>query len=100
MELHLTVVAEIALDMLCDLRMWKRARDFAQSCKDINLTDILLRQAKSAEEDGDLRMASELYLAAKHYMKAIDIMGEHKWLEPLIKAVRSSLGSRYGVCAL
>lgn len=80
--------------MLCDLRMWEKARDFAQSCKDVNLSEILLRQAKSAEDDGDLRMASELYLAAKHYMKAINIMGENNWLEPLIQAVRSALDKK------
>lgn len=77
------------MDMLCDLRMWKEAKSLSESAGNIDLKALLHRQAKSAEEDGDLRAASELYLVANEYNKAISIMGENKWLDGLIEICRA-----------
>ncbi|KAL0479772.1 intraflagellar transport protein [Acrasis kona] len=83
---------EVAMDMLCDLRRWKDAKDLAaknENNQSINLRDLILRQARSAEEDHDLRAAADLYQAGNEYMKAIKIMGEQKWLDNLIDLCRT-----------
>jgi len=76
------------MDMLCDMRMWKEAKTLAETCDSVNLTSLLLRQAKTAEEDGDLRFASELYLVANEHTRAITIMGDHKWIDSLAEVLK------------
>ncbi|KAL9653142.1 hypothetical protein ABK040_006358 [Willaertia magna] len=81
--------ADLAMDMLCDLRRWKEAKELALAYDNINLTDMIMRQAKFAEEDNDLKAAAELYAAAGEYMRAIQIMGENKWFDSLLETCRS-----------
>jgi intraflagellar transport protein 122 len=79
---------ELAMDMLCDLRKWKEAKELAAKINNVNLKDLIFKQASIAEEDKDLKAASELYIAAGEYSKAIHIMGEHQWLDSLIEVCR------------
>ena len=81
--------ADMAMDMLCDLRKWKEAKDLAITYDNINLTDMILRQARTAEEDTDHRSAAELYAAAGNYEKAIQIMGDNKWFDMLQETCRN-----------
>nr|CAG4716983.1 unnamed protein product [Naegleria fowleri] len=81
--------ADLAMDMLCDLRKWKEAKELALTYDNINLTDMILRQAKTSEEDNDLKSAAELYAAAGNYEKAVQIMGDNKWFDLLLETCRN-----------
>ena len=81
--------ADLALDMLCDLRKWKEAKELAVTYDNINLTDMIIRQAKTAEEDNDWKVAAELYAAAGLYDKAVQIMGDNKWFDMLIELCKN-----------
>eukprot|EP00927_Polykrikos_kofoidii_P071466 TRINITY_DN6772_c0_g1_i1.p1 TRINITY_DN6772_c0_g1~~TRINITY_DN6772_c0_g1_i1.p1 ORF type:complete len:1294 (+),score=238.21 TRINITY_DN6772_c0_g1_i1:115-3996(+) len=49
---------------------------------------LILKQAASSEEDGDLRAAGEMYLTAGQYKKAVEIFIRIPALESLIEVVR------------
>jgi hypothetical protein len=40
-----------------------------------------MRQTRSSEEDGDWRSASEMYIVAGEYNKAIQIMESNSWFD-------------------
>jgi len=49
---------------------------------------LILKQAASSEEDGDLRAAGEMYLTAGQHRKAVDIFIKIAALDSLIEVVR------------
>eukprot|EP00817_Percolomonadidae_sp_ATCC50343_P007795 CAMPEP_0117420108 /NCGR_PEP_ID=MMETSP0758-20121206/1516_1 /TAXON_ID=63605 /ORGANISM="Percolomonas cosmopolitus, Strain AE-1 (ATCC 50343)" /LENGTH=951 /DNA_ID=CAMNT_0005201535 /DNA_START=652 /DNA_END=3504 /DNA_ORIENTATION=- len=75
-----------AIDMLCDLQKWDKAKQIAKRIgkeTGINMNDLIFKQAHLAEEDGDKKVAAELYQACGELKKAIKINGEKKWWQPL-----------------
>ena len=48
----------------------------------------MLKQAEWALRSGDSKTAAELYISAKQYNKAIDIVGKNNWPEMLLEIVR------------
>lgn len=77
-----------AIDMLCDLHQWDKAKQIAQRVgkeTGINMNDLIHKQATLAEEDGDLKTAAELYMACGETRKSIRINGDNKWFKPLFE---------------
>lgn len=66
-----------AVDLFVDLHRWDEAKSFAIEAG-LELSHVLLKHAAWAEESGDWKVASDLYLSAKEYLKAITLIGETK----------------------
>jgi len=80
---------EKAIEMFTDLRKWEEARQFAHTANAEQAQELVRRQAVWAEETNNLASASETYLAAGDYLKAIHILGEQNWHDKLIAVVRT-----------
>mmetsp|Transcript_56941 Transcript_56941/g.123236 ORF Transcript_56941/g.123236 Transcript_56941/m.123236 type:complete len:1277 (+) Transcript_56941:78-3908(+) len=93
----------LAVEMYTELRKWDEAKHWAQQgekqggSKALTPNDpkedsvaqgLILKQAASSEEDGDLRAAGEMYLTAGQYKKATEIFVKSGALESLIEVVR------------
>ena len=75
--------------MFTDLRMFDMAKEYltgADTGSDKN--SILLKQAEWAIRSGDAKTAAELYISARQFNKAIDIVGKNNWPEMLLEIVR------------
>ncbi|KAK0064191.1 intraflagellar transport protein 122 [Biomphalaria pfeifferi] len=88
-----------ALNMYTDLRMFDYAKEFlgAGDAQDKKL--LITKQADWAKSSNEPRAAAEMYISAGEYLKAIDIIGDHKWPDMMIdlsrkidKADREALG--------
>eukprot|EP01004_Peranema_trichophorum_P002730 NODE_1765_length_1818_cov_66.009440_g1496_i0.p1 GENE.NODE_1765_length_1818_cov_66.009440_g1496_i0~~NODE_1765_length_1818_cov_66.009440_g1496_i0.p1 ORF type:complete len:562 (+),score=141.20 NODE_1765_length_1818_cov_66.009440_g1496_i0:104-1687(+) len=66
--------------------MWPEAKQICPN--DENLKDLIRRQARWAEETGDWQEAADMWVQSGDYMRAITIMGERGWLDPLIDVCR------------
>ena len=80
---------ERAIGMYSDLRRWDEARQYAHNASSEHAAELVRRQAAWAEEVNDLDVASDTYLAAGDYMKAINILGEQKKLDKLAEVAKS-----------
>jgi intraflagellar transport protein 122 len=87
-----------AVEMYLDLRDWEKAKEIVESApagdngddaQFFNLPELLKRQAQWLLEVNDARAAQEMFWAAKDYSTAIQIIGEHQWLDVLIEKCRS-----------
>jgi intraflagellar transport protein 122 len=97
----------LAVEMYTELRKWDEAKHWAQQgekagsggtkgsqplgdakTEDSIAQGLILMQAKSSEEDGDLRAAGEMYLTAGQYRKAVEIFIKIGGLDSLIEVVR------------
>jgi intraflagellar transport protein 122 len=93
------------VEMFTDLRRWDDAKHWAAQAEkyggkpvilstdpaaagDEDGTGLLLKQAASSEEDGDLRAAGEMYMRIKKYKKAADLFIKMGSLDALIACVR------------
>ncbi|KDO17556.1 hypothetical protein SPRG_16788 [Saprolegnia parasitica CBS 223.65] len=77
-----------AIQMFSDLRMWDEAKKFAAQSKAIDVKQLVLDQAKWAEDVHDWRAASEMYLASGNLLKAVQIMGARGWHNDLVEVVQ------------
>ncbi|XP_051964785.1 intraflagellar transport protein 122 homolog isoform X1 [Xyrauchen texanus] len=77
-----------ALSMYTDLRMFDYAKEFLGSA-DLKDTKLLMKkQADWAKNSKEPRAAADMYLTAGEHMKAIEIIGEHGWVDMLIDLAR------------
>mmetsp|Transcript_43067 Transcript_43067/g.76259 ORF Transcript_43067/g.76259 Transcript_43067/m.76259 type:complete len:999 (-) Transcript_43067:43-3039(-) len=93
----------LAVEMYTELRKWDEAKGWAQQGEkagtkptgpgdgkndDSIAQGLILKQAASSEEDGDLRAAGEMYLTAGQHRKAVEIFIKIGALDSLIEVVR------------
>jgi len=104
----------MAVEMYTELRKWDEAKHWAQQGEKLGAAankaapsvtgavgdvvkapqedsiaqGLILKQAASSEEDGDLRAAGEMYLTANQHRKAVEIFVKIGALESLIEVVR------------
>lgn len=107
----------MAVEMYTELRKWDEAKHWAQQGEKTNTKaggpgagaggagegaakgedsiaqGLILKQAASSEEDGDLRAAGEMFLTAGHHRKAVEIFIKTGALESLIEVVRMLPGT-------
>ncbi|XP_065605530.1 intraflagellar transport protein 122 homolog isoform X2 [Cyrtonyx montezumae] len=78
----------LALDMYSDLRMFDYAKDFLQSGDPKDTKMLIKKQADWAKNINEPKAAVEMYLSAGEHMKAIEISGDHGWVDMLIEIAR------------
>ncbi|XP_042655510.1 intraflagellar transport protein 122 homolog isoform X5 [Tyto alba] len=78
----------LALDMYSDLRMFDYAKDFLGSGDPKDTKMLIKKQADWAKNINEPQAAVEMYLSAGEHMKAIEISGDHGWVDMLIEIAR------------
>uniref|UniRef100_A0A452ICL5 Intraflagellar transport protein 122 homolog n=1 Tax=Gopherus agassizii TaxID=38772 RepID=A0A452ICL5_9SAUR len=78
----------LALDMYTDLRMFDYAKDFLGSGDPKNTKMLITKQADWAKNINEPKAAVEMYISAGEHMKAIEISGDHGWVDMLIDIAR------------
>ncbi|XP_066859222.1 intraflagellar transport protein 122 homolog isoform X5 [Anser cygnoides] len=78
----------LALDMYSDLRMFDYAKDFLRSGDPKDTKMLIKKQADWAKNINEPKAAVEMYLSAGEHMKAIEISGDHGWVDTLIEVAR------------
>ncbi|NXX80241.1 IF122 protein, partial [Urocolius indicus] len=79
---------KLALDMYTDLRMFDYAKDFLGSGDPKDTKMLIKKQADWAKNINEPKAAVEMYLSAGEHMKAIEISGDHGWVDMLIEIAR------------
>ncbi|XP_073431059.1 intraflagellar transport protein 122 homolog isoform X1 [Dendrobates tinctorius] len=77
-----------ALNMFTDLRMFDYAKDFLGSGDPKETKTLITKQADWARNIREPKAAAEMYLSAGEHMKAIELSGDHGWVEMLIDIAR------------
>ncbi|XP_077073746.1 intraflagellar transport protein 122 homolog isoform X2 [Siphateles boraxobius] len=77
-----------ALSMYTDLRMFEYAKDFLGSADPKDSKLLMKKQADWAKNSREPRAAADMYLTAGEHMKAIEIIGEHGWMDMLMDVAR------------
>ncbi|XP_039530512.1 intraflagellar transport protein 122 homolog isoform X2 [Pimephales promelas] len=77
-----------ALSMYTDLRMFEYAKDFLGSADPKDSKQLMKKQADWAKNSREPRAAADMYLTAGEHMKAIEIIGEHGWMDMLMDVAR------------
>jgi intraflagellar transport protein 122 len=72
-----------ALTMYTDLRMFDLANEYLGSGDSADRRQLIKKKADWAAKINEPRAAAEMYMSAGETMKAIDIMGEHGWVDML-----------------
>nr|XP_009679431.1 PREDICTED: intraflagellar transport protein 122 homolog isoform X2 [Struthio camelus australis] len=78
----------LALDMYSDLRMFDYAKDFLGSGDPKDTKMLIKKQADWAKNINEPKAAVEMYLSAGEHLKAIEISGDHGWVDMLIEIAR------------
>ncbi|NXP55086.1 IF122 protein, partial [Heliornis fulica] len=78
----------LALDMYSDLRMFDYAKDFLGSGNPKDTKMLIKKQADWAKNINEPKAAVEMYLSAGEHMKAIELSGDHGWVDVLIEIAR------------
>ncbi|XP_054694088.1 intraflagellar transport protein 122 homolog isoform X4 [Grus americana] len=78
----------LALEMYSDLRMFDYAKDFLGSGDPKDTKMLIKKQADWARNINEPKAAVEMYLSAGEHMKAIEISGDHGWIDVLIEIAR------------
>ncbi|XP_030139337.4 intraflagellar transport protein 122 homolog isoform X3 [Taeniopygia guttata] len=78
----------LALEMYSDLRMFDHAKEFLGSGDPKDTKMLIKKQAEWAKDINEPRAAVEMYLSAGEHMKAIEISGDHGWVDMLIEIAR------------
>lgn len=78
----------LALEMYSDLRMFDHAKDFLGSGDPKDTKMLIKKQADWAKNINEPKAAVEMYLSAGEHMKAIEISGDHGWVDMLIEIAR------------
>ncbi|XP_053845454.1 intraflagellar transport protein 122 homolog isoform X1 [Vidua macroura] len=78
----------LALEMYSDLRMFDHAKEFLGSGNPKDTKMLIKKQADWAKDINEPKAAVEMYLSAGEHMKAIEISGDHGWVDMLIEIAR------------
>ncbi|XP_014106996.1 PREDICTED: intraflagellar transport protein 122 homolog isoform X2 [Pseudopodoces humilis] len=78
----------LALEMYSDLRMFDHAKEFLGSGDPKDTKMLIKKQADWAKDINEPKAAVEMYLSAGEHMKAIEISGDHGWVDMLIEIAR------------
>uniref|UniRef100_A0A8W4FP55 Intraflagellar transport protein 122 homolog n=1 Tax=Sus scrofa TaxID=9823 RepID=A0A8W4FP55_PIG len=78
----------LALDMYTDLRMFEYAKDFLGSGDPKETRMLITKQADWARNINEPKAAVEMYISAGEHSKAIEISGDHGWVDTLIDIAR------------
>ncbi|NXO72942.1 IF122 protein, partial [Phainopepla nitens] len=78
----------LALEMYSDLRMFHLAQEFLGSGDPKDTKMLIKKQADWAKDINEPKAAVEMYLSAGEHMKAIEISGDHGWVDVLIEIAR------------
>uniref|UniRef100_A0A8C3QPV9 Intraflagellar transport protein 122 homolog n=1 Tax=Cyanoderma ruficeps TaxID=181631 RepID=A0A8C3QPV9_9PASS len=78
----------LALEMYSDLRMFDHAKEFLGSGDPKDTKMLIKKQADWAKDINDPKAAVQMYLSAGEHMKAIEISGDHGWVDMLIEIAR------------
>ncbi|XP_045145788.1 intraflagellar transport protein 122 homolog isoform X1 [Echinops telfairi] len=78
----------LALDMYTDLRMFENAKDFLGSEDPKETKMLITKQADWARNINEPKAAVEMYVSAGEHAKAIEICGDHGWVDTLIDIAR------------
>ncbi|XP_068058482.1 intraflagellar transport protein 122 homolog isoform X3 [Anomalospiza imberbis] len=78
----------LALEMYSDLRMFDHAKEFLGSGDPKDTKMLIKKQADWAKDIHEPKAAVEMYLSAGEHMKAIEISGDHGWVDMLIEIAR------------
>uniref|UniRef100_A0A8C9MBV0 Intraflagellar transport protein 122 homolog n=1 Tax=Panthera tigris altaica TaxID=74533 RepID=A0A8C9MBV0_PANTA len=78
----------LALDMYTDLRMFEYAKDFLESGDPKETKMLITKQADWARNINEPKAAVEMYISAGEHVKAIEISGDHGWVDTLIDIAR------------
>ncbi|XP_064447970.1 intraflagellar transport protein 122 homolog isoform X3 [Mirounga angustirostris] len=78
----------LALDMYTDLRMFEYAKDFLGSGDPKETKMLITKQADWARNINEPKAAVEMYISAGEHVKAIEISGDHGWIDMLIDIAR------------
>ncbi|NXO79997.1 IF122 protein, partial [Sitta europaea] len=78
----------LALEMYSDLRMFDLAKEFLGSGDPKDTKMLIKKQADWAKDINEPKAAVEMYLSAGEHMKAIEISGDHGWVDMLIEIAR------------
>ncbi|XP_051483299.1 intraflagellar transport protein 122 homolog isoform X2 [Apus apus] len=78
----------LALEMYSDLRMFDYAKDFLASGDPKDTKMLIKKQADWAKNINEPKAAVEMYLSAGEHMKAIELSGDHGWVDMLIDIAR------------
>eukprot|EP01013_Petalomonas_cantuscygni_P002133 TRINITY_DN12163_c0_g1_i1.p1 TRINITY_DN12163_c0_g1~~TRINITY_DN12163_c0_g1_i1.p1 ORF type:complete len:1301 (+),score=344.82 TRINITY_DN12163_c0_g1_i1:249-4151(+) len=76
-----------AVDLFADMKMWIKAQEICPT--EERLKELIRQQARWAEEVGDWHEAAVTWAAAGDNMRAIFIMGDRGWLDPLLNICRA-----------
>ncbi|XP_016156929.1 PREDICTED: intraflagellar transport protein 122 homolog isoform X1 [Ficedula albicollis] len=78
----------LALEMYSELRMFEHAKEFLGSGDPKDTKMLIKKQADWAKDINEPKAAVEMYLSAGEHMKAIEISGDHGWVDLLIEIAR------------
>ncbi|XP_008073019.1 intraflagellar transport protein 122 homolog isoform X3 [Carlito syrichta] len=78
----------LALEMYTDLRMFEYAKDFLGSGDPKETKMLITKQADWARNIKEPKAAVEMYISAGEHIKAIEISGNHGWVDMLIDIAR------------
>lgn len=78
----------LALDMYTDLRMFEYAKDFLGSGDPKETKMLITKQADWARNINEPKAAVEMYISAGEHVKAIELSGDHGWVDMLIDIAR------------
>uniref|UniRef100_A0ABI7X6N3 Intraflagellar transport protein 122 homolog n=1 Tax=Felis catus TaxID=9685 RepID=A0ABI7X6N3_FELCA len=78
----------LALEMYTDLRMFEYAKDFLESGDPKETKMLITKQADWARNINEPKAAVEMYISAGEHVKAIEISGNHGWVDTLIDIAR------------
>uniref|UniRef100_A0A2K6GBL2 Intraflagellar transport protein 122 homolog n=1 Tax=Propithecus coquereli TaxID=379532 RepID=A0A2K6GBL2_PROCO len=78
----------LALDMYTDLCMFEYAKDFLGSGDPKETKMLITKQADWARNINEPKAAVEMYISAGEHIKAIEISGDHGWVDMLIDIAR------------
>ncbi|XP_041868916.1 intraflagellar transport protein 122 homolog isoform X2 [Corvus kubaryi] len=78
----------LALEMYSDLRMFDHAKEFLGSGDPKDTKMLIKKQADWAKDINEPKAAVEMYLSAGEHMKAIEISGDHGWVDMLVEIAR------------
>ncbi|KAK3754001.1 hypothetical protein QZH41_009256 [Actinostola sp. cb2023] len=78
-----------AMEMFSDLRQFEYAKEFLGSSDPKNVKQLIKKQAEWCETTNDPKAAVDMFLAAGENFKAIEIIGEHGWIDRLLEVGRN-----------
>ncbi|KAA0153703.1 hypothetical protein FNF29_03091 [Cafeteria roenbergensis] len=83
-------LAARAVDVFTDLRMWAKARQVAEGSADVDVTELALAQARTAEQNGEYSAAAGLFMGAGQVEEAMRLWGEHGMHSELSRVVEDT----------